>query len=259
MALIGASCGAGVMYVASQTAIEALTRRPFNRSITGLGWPVDAAIVGSSIALILCGARWGWVAGFDVALRERADAWAMRRRILTIQPAWADLVNEIPDITAFPVAVTPAPVGVAQLLVRSPRSIARIHARLSYQQTRLVTEIYDARRRLLLYVNAEQRELIAKKVEERGLRSGEAQTATTAIILRLGMIACRDLTTTARRDNGAPVLGGSSASDAAAQFARSVRRSKRPRVQRVIAEILGEEVPVSGADPDAPGDTGSRL
>ena len=240
MALIGAGCAEGLLYVVGHSTIEVSTWLP-GRSLTALDAPMDAVTLGTSIALIVCGASWDGLADFGTGLRVRADAWSMRRHILTIQPVWADLIDKVPEVSPFPDDIARAPVHAADLVWRSPRSMKPIHTDLSYQQARLVAEIYDAMWRLLPYVSAEQRDLVAKKVTDRGLRGLEAETATTSISLSLGIVAHAGHGVRPTREIRDPEVRGATPRDAAAEVARSIHRLNRPGVQRVIADILSEE------------------
>ena len=226
--LICAGTAVGLLYVVGHSAIEIAVWFPGGRAATHAdGW-MDAATLGTSIALIVLGAGWqqGWALADAIEINRAMRA--TRQRLEIIWPHWQHLVDELPEISPF-AADMQAPATEAE--------------HLQWQQHRVVIEIYDAMRRLLPYVSDEEKARIAKNVTEAGLRDEEAQTATTSICIQLAIKIRHTNPVNGPTFSGDPDVPAATAAQAATQIAASLQRLQSRKVQRAIGPILEEVSP----------------
>jgi len=224
MLLVSVGTGVGLLYAVGHGLVELAWWHHRGAPLARFDAAMDAVTLGPAIILIALGAVWKSLCAVGDAIGERHFAWATRRRLGVLRPYWESLVEAMPDVSSFPD------------LVRDPNVSPE---RLSWQQARLITEIYDAMRRLVPYVTDEDRRVVRAKVAEHGLRGDDARAATDYICIRLSL---------QRRCSGAapvgtahePELPAINTAAAATRVVADLRRIRRRRIARTLTVVSQE-------------------
>ncbi len=221
--LISAGTAVGLLYVAGHGLVELAWWHHRGAPLARFDAVMDAVTLGPAIATIALGAVWQPLCAIkDTAIGRRA-VWVTRRRLKVLRPYWELMVAAMPDLSPFPE------------FVRDPEASPD---RLGWQQARIVTEIYDAMRRLVPYVTDEDREMIRIEVARHHLHGRDARAAVDHICTRLSV---RRRATAAPPAGTArePVLPAANTAAAAARVADDLRRVHRRRVARTVTVVLG--------------------
>lgn len=225
MWLVGAGCSCALLYVLAHAAIEISTFT----SAAHVAWdvPLDAATVPPAMGLIALGVSWQQLGDITDATSDTLTHVATRRRLQLLRPYWHRLVQEVPEVSPFTTDVLTPATSLDQL---------------QWQQTRMVTEIYDATRRLVSYVDDETTDWQAQQLRVFHLGAKDAQAARSELTLIAGIRARRAHAQPAvaahSGAHGSGLIPGATAEQAAQEVVRTLRRINRRRVKDAVHTVI---------------------
>lgn len=226
MYLIAGGTSVGFLYVPCHLLVQAAWVVGDGGAAVRFDQLIDGLTLGPCLVLVFLGAAVEPVGRGADRVRAWADRLRLARRVAATRPYWAGLVDSAPEVCLF------------RRQVEQPSTDPTM---LRWQQTRLVTEIYEATRILLSYLSEREHAAVGRHADASGLREPDARVAAARTATRLGA---------QRRSQGRrPALtrpaevssGATSTTAAAQQVARDCRRASRRTVANVIEDLVYAE------------------
>jgi len=217
MLLLGTGNALGLGYVVAHGTAVVAWLAGHGDALVPLDTLADVATLGPSLTLIVLGAAYEPVG-------RRREVVAVRNRLRVLRPCWEELSGALPEVSPWPDAV---------------RRPTRDRDQLRWQQGRMITESYDALRRLSGYVAVGEHARITARVAGAGLAGRRADAA----VQHLCRAAALHAHTAGRRpieEHWEPSIPAQDPAAAAEAFARQLRTARRRRVRRVVAALTPE-------------------